>query len=252
MSAFVTTGTVSPSITRTGRNEPFELQVARGQITFHSVVNVFGYQPLVSTGNYAVWENVAAYTFPSSAVVMTLQSSSASDTGVSVLINGLDANYNMISETVTGVNGTTGTTTVNSYLRINSMFVTTTTATVGNITAKNGGTTYAQINAGVGKTQMAIYTVPAGYEFYLNRIDVFASNPYTSSNFLTFTNQQSAGGVTLNIAQSPFVSILDVHRQYPLKYAAQTDIQFKVATSAGTYAVGAFGEGVLVKIDGTL
>jgi hypothetical protein len=252
MSAFTSTGAVNQSITRIGRNEPFELQVARNQITFHNVVNIFGYQPSVTTTSIPVWENASAYTFPSSALVMTLLSSSASDTNVSVLINGLDANYNMISETVTGINGTTGVTTTNSYLRINSMFVTSTTALVGNITAKNSTTTYAQINAGVNKTQMAIYTVPAGYSFYLNRIDVFASNPYTSANYLTFTNVQTTNGVTFAVAQSPFISILDIHRQYPLAYAEKTDIQFQVKTSSSTYAVGAFGEGVLVKNDGTL
>jgi len=43
------TGVVNQSITRVGRYEPFELQVARGQITGHSVVNIFGYQPSVTT-----------------------------------------------------------------------------------------------------------------------------------------------------------------------------------------------------------
>jgi hypothetical protein len=250
MSAFTTTGVVMPSITRTGLHEPFELQVSRGQITGHSVVNVFGYQTSVSTGNYAVWENVSAYAFPGSAVIMTLASASASDTAVSVLINGLDAGYNIIFEIV-ALNGTTGVSTVNSYLRINSMVVTA-GSPAGIVTAKNGGTTYAQINVGVGKTQMAIYTVPAGYTYYVSRINMFASNPYTSSNYLTFTNQQTNGGITLAIAQSPFISILDIHRYYPLSYNEKTDIQFKVATSAGTYAVGAFGEGVLVKNEGAL
>jgi len=32
-------------------------------------------------------------------------------------------------------------------------------------------TTYAQINTGIGRTQAAIYTVPAGYTFYLSRVD---------------------------------------------------------------------------------
>ena len=42
------------------------------------------------------------------------------------------------------------------------MIITSGNAT-GVITAKNGGTTYAQITAGNGRSQMSIYTVPAGY-----------------------------------------------------------------------------------------
>lgn len=38
------------STTRVGKNEPFELQVARGQISWHTPVNIFGYQPAVGSG----------------------------------------------------------------------------------------------------------------------------------------------------------------------------------------------------------
>ena len=233
------------------------MQVSRNQITGHSVLNIFGYQASVTTASIPVWENASAYTYPTSALTMTY-ASTASET-LTMTVTGLDANYAVVTDTVTFTAGTSGTATNGTqFFRINSMIVTSTGtlggANVGTITAKNGGTTYAQIAIGVGKTQMAIYTVPAGFSFYLNRIDVFASNPYTSANNLTFINwqQNPATKVAFNIAQSPFISILDIHRQYPLIYTEKTDIQFRVNTSAGTYAVGAFGEGVLVANDGTI
>ena len=257
MTTFTTTGAVNQSITRTGRNEPFELQVARSQISFHNVVNIFGYQASVTTASIPVWENASVYTYPTSALTMTY-ASTASET-LTMTVTGLDANYAVVTDTVTFTAGTSGTATNGTqFFRINSMVVTSTGtlggANVGTITAKNSGTTYAQIAIGVGKTQMAIYTVPAGFSFYLNRIDVFASNQYTSANNLMFINwqQNPATKVAFNVAQSPFISILDIHRQYPLIYTEKTDIQFRVNTSAGTYAVGAFGEGVLVANDGTL
>ena len=251
------TGVVNQSNTRVGRYEPFELQVARGQITGHSVVNIFGYQPSVTTTSIPVWENASAYTYPTSALTMTY-ASTATET-LTMTVNGLDANYIPVSDTVVFSAGTTGTATNGTkFFRINNMIVTT-VATLGGsnagvITAKNGGTTYAQIATGVGKTQMAIYTVPAGNSFYLNRIDVFASNAYTSANYLTFVNwqQSPSTNTAFLVAQSPFISILDIHRHYPLAYGEKTDIQFRVNTSASTYAVGAFGEGVLVATDGTL
>ena len=248
---------INDSVTKRGYHEPFELQVSRNQITGHSVLNIFGYQASVTTTSIPVWENASVYTYPTSALTMTY-ASTASET-LTMTVTGLDANYAVVTDTVTFTAGTSGTATNGTqFFRINSMVVTSTGTlggtNVGTITAKNGGTTYAQIAIGVGKTQMAIYTVPAGFSFHLNRIDVFASNPYTSANNLTFINwqQNPATKVAFNVAQSPFISILDIHRQYPLIYTEKTDIQFRVNTSAGTYAVGAFGEGVLVANDGTI
>ena len=248
---------INDSVTKRGYHEPFELQVSRNQITGHSVLNIFGYQTSVTTASIPVWENASVYTYPTSALTMTY-ASTASET-LTMTVTGLDANYAVVTDTVTFTAGTSGTATNGTqFLRINSMVVTSTGTlggtNVGTITAKNGGTTYAQIAIGVGKTQMAIYTVPAGFSFHLNRIDVFASNPYTSANNLTFINwqQNPATKVAFNVAHSPFISILDIHRQYPLIYTEKTDIQFRVNTSAGTYAVGAFGEGVLVANDGTI
>ena len=248
---------INDSVTKRGYHEPFELQVSRNQITGHSVLNIFGYQASVTTTSIPVWENASVYTYPTSALTMTY-ASTASET-LTMTVTGLDANYAVVTDTVTFTAGTSGTATNGTqFFRINSMIVTSTGTlggtNVGTITAKNGSTTYAQIAIGVGKTQMAIYTVPAGFSFHLNRIDVFASNPYTSANNLTFINwqQNPATKVAFNVAQSPFISILDIHRQYPLIYTEKTDIQFRVNTSAGTYAVGAFGEGVLVANDGTI
>ena len=248
---------INDSVTKRGYHEPFELQVSRNQITGHSVLNIFGYQASVTTASIPVWENASVYTYPTSALTMTY-ASTASET-LTMTVTGLDANYAVVTDTVTFTAGTSGTATNGTqFFRINSMVVTSTGTlggtNVGTITAKNGGTTYAQIAIGVGKTQMAIYTVPAGFSFHLNRIDVFASNPYTSANNLTFINwqQNPATKVAFNVAQSPFISILDIHRQYPLIYTEKTDIQFRVNTSVGTYAVGAFGEGVLVANDGTI
>ena len=48
------------SITQTGTYEPFELQVARGQITGHEVINIFGYNPDVDTSEESVWPEPTA------------------------------------------------------------------------------------------------------------------------------------------------------------------------------------------------
>ena len=266
MSTFNSTGAVSQSITRTGRNEPFELQVARGQITFHNEQNVFAYGTTPATaGTFrTVWENMATteYVFPTSALTMQLASDNAADTA-KVTIVGLDANYAAISETLT-LNGTTNVPTTNQYLRINSMFVATGSATnpIGVITLKNSTVTYAQINtavfngvtSSVGQTQMAIFTVPAGYTFYGQRYGAYSSFNGNSANYTTYravTN--SSAGVQKLIVQTPFNTNYEVQRHYPLPYAEKTDLRWQIAPSAAVAAVVSINiGGILIKNDGSL
>ena len=251
-------GVVNQSITRAGCYEPFALQASRGQITNHSVVSIFGYQSAVSTTFIPIWENATTYTYPTSAVVMTLASTSASDVGASVLINGLDAGYNAISETVTFTGGNyTGANTTKSYLRINSMSVTAVpvvgTSNVGTITLKNGGTTYAQIAIGVGRTQMSIYTVPNGNTFYLDRTQGFTNVVYTSGIYATYRMSAiNENGVLSLVTQYPLTSNFTIERLYPHAYGQKTDIQWQMVASTGPMAVGFAAQGILVSNDGTI
>src|SRR5210317_2272022 len=111
------TKTVS-SITRIGQTEPFELQVSRDQIAYHEVRNIFGWQSSVTTSFIPLWENATAYTYPGSALTMTVTTSSASDNGASITIIGLDASYNVISDTVIANNAVPPTTSI-GFFRIN-------------------------------------------------------------------------------------------------------------------------------------
>lgn len=246
MAAFANSGVVWDSITKNGKFEDFNLQVARGQITNHSSVNIFGYQSAVGTSFIPAWENAASYAYPGSAVVMTIASASgATDAGIKVLVNGLDSAYAVLSETVT-LNGSGTVNTTGSYLRINSMVITSGNP-AGIITAKNGGTTYAQINVGVGRTQMSIFTVPAGSTFYLDRSQAFSNVTYTSAAFTNYrTYQVGSSGVISLVAQRPFISNFLIERIYPNAYAEKTDIQWQFSASASTQTIGFAAEGILV------
>ena len=243
------------SITRVGTYEPFELQVARGQIQGHSTLNIYGFQAAVTTANIPAWEVAGAYTYPASAATMKLASSvntGADKTGTTVLIQGLDANYDSISETLT-LNGTTVVVTTKSYLRIQSIGVSSVTGGVnptGTITLKDltNTTTYAQINPSIGRSQMAVYTVPAGYTFYLSRIDAYTSANGSSADWIQYRNvaTSSTGVVTLS-QQAPFTNTYHAQRVMPRPFAEKTDIQLQAKTSANTYAVSIAAEGYLVK-----
>lgn len=237
------------SQTQYGKNEDFDLQVARGQVQGHSTVNIYGYQSAVGTSFIPVWENATTYTYPVAATQMHL-AGSVGDTAT-ITINGLDANYGMISENVV-LNGATAVTTVKSYLRINSMNVAVGSATnpSGVVTLKDltDTTIYAQINTGVGRTQMAIYTVPAGYTFYLSRIDVNTS--LNGSNFATYQNKTvSAAGVVQLTQQAPFAINYHTQRVMPRPFVEKTDMQLQCKVNSTTGAVSISQEGYLIKND---
>jgi hypothetical protein len=242
------------SVTRNGAYEPFDLQVARNQIMGHSVLSLFGYQASVTTTPIPVWENASTYTYITAASTLSLVSTSASDdTSAKILISGLDSNFNPISETL-AMNGTGAVTTVNSYFRVNNLVMvspgTSQNTNIGTITLKQSSNVIAQINAGVGKSQSTIYTVPAGYSFYLDLAEVNTSNSYTGSTIITYKVQaiNNLTGVKLNVLQQPFVSIYTASRSSdPFIYTEKTDIQWQLSTSTGTVAAGIILTGKLIQ-----
>lgn len=227
-----------------GTVEPFDLQVARGQITAHSTVNIYGYQANVANSFIAIWELNTDYTFPVAATKMQLTGTDA-DTA-KILINGLDANYTAISETVT-LNGTTPVNTVSSYFRINGMQVTSGNP-AAEVTLKDltGTTTYARINAGVGRTQAAIYTVPAGYTYYLERVNIYTS--LNGNKYATYRNKTiNSNGVITLTQQAPFPVFYEAQRVVPRPFTEKTDIVLQCKIDSGNGEIAIAQEGYLIK-----
>ena len=236
-----------PSMTELSRTEPFELQVARGLIAGHTSLNISGYQALVGTSFIPIWENPTAYVYPSSASIMLLSSSSASDTSVLIQINGLDADYVMISEQLLLTNGTTGVATVNSYLRVTSLTVIDGVNPVGAISLTDNAktNTYAKINAGVGVSAMTIYTVPAGYTFYLAKSWAYTHQGNNqNSSYRSYTISPS--GIVRAVLQVPFATEYLSEKSVPRAYAEKTDIQWQCSSSQ-TSEIGMQIEGILIK-----
>ena len=223
------------SITQVGTSEPFELQVARGQIPGHKSVFKFGLNPSVQNVEETVWEGGGLYVYPASALIMTVTSASgATDNGVVITISGLDADYNEQSETVT-LAGSGAATTTKSFLRVNRGFVAGSQEPDGEITVVSGGVTYAYVNGG-NQTLMAVWTVPAGYDGYLTQLDVTVlteqNNTFGNIRLVTrdlgsvFRTQESfsveQGTITL-----PY--------SIPVRIPEKTDIEYR-AIASGTSA----------------
>jgi hypothetical protein len=256
-------GVTAWSITQNGLHEPFELQVARDQISWHKTVLVSGYSGATSTSYQTIWSQNTLYSYPASATVMTVSSSSASDTAAgtgarTVYINGLDANYNEISETVT-LNGTSGVNTVNSYLRMFHVMVATAGSGgaavgaiyvgTGTITAGVPANVYGVYGANGGSTA-CIWTVPAGYTAHIVSAAIAAgcttANAFTSLGLYN----RPLGGVFDNTVQgrcangAPFA----IPFFYPISFPEKTDLEIRAASTTAS-SVSAQMQIVYIKND---
>ena len=229
--------------------------VALGKSGGNTARNIFGYNAAIPDTFVPAWELATAYTYPTTAETMTLRWNTA-DEGYVILIKGLDANYDEIQETV--ALGPTGTqTTANQYYRINDLItVATPGGAFGNplndISLTNAGNTvtYARIDAGAGKNQAAIFTVPRGYQFALLRISAFCASASQNNRIIAFRNvARLKTGVILRVAQTEFLEQMIIDRQVPFVYDECTDIEFQLKGSAGTQFIGVFGEGILHEKD---
>jgi len=218
--------------------------IAKGNIWDSQALNIFGFNRTVGTSYETIWDDGGNYVYPSSAVAMDVVSSSSSDT-MQVLINGLDANYEAISETVT-LTGTSAVTTSAAFFRINSAVILT-GSNVGEISISNGGTKYAFIGAEIGTTQSSVYTVPAGHSIYLFRIDC-TSGTANGQKFLYLRNvATNSVGRTLRVTEATFFESVSFDRQVPFKIGEKTDFHFECKSSSSTNEVSLFVEAILVR-----
>ena len=255
------------SISRFGLTEPFNLQVARGQIGYHESIYKFGNNPEVADSVETVWPQGGLYSYLTSASVLKVSSSSTDDasagTGArTVQLFGLDGDYNEISEVVT-LNGQTAVNTTQSYLRINRMIVRSAGsggANAGIIYAGTGTVTtgvpaniYATVNGdGTNQTLMALWTVPAGYTGYLMQYDV--SNG-TTSNTPAVCKLLLVARPYGEVFQSKDVKSLTTGMHIenslvvPIQFAEKTDIEVRAVSSSAsvTFDISASLEIIYIK-----
>lgn len=258
-------GSVVSSISRTGRYEPFELQVSRGQITMHSTIYKFGYSTLIDGTIYPIWNVAANRVYLTTAAAMQVSSSSANDASPSgsgahiVLIEGLDQNYNPISEYIT-LAGQTAVPTTKSYLRVTGITVTDKGVNGGNVGTIYVGTgtvttgvpavIHEVVPPGFNKEASGVYTVPAGYTAYL-RVGGLSGQD-NGAGYMT-------GRLVVSNQGSPFVASaatvfttgqVNYDFPYPIAIPEKSDIEARAVSSSGTNTVSSYFGMILIKNDG--
>lgn len=227
---------------------PWPLQVARGLVTGVTGLSISGYNADVGTSYIPLWHTNTAYTYLNAAASLRVWSDSASDTNVSVLVSGLDANYALQTETVVLTNGATGVLTAQSFLRVNNISLTRTPMNVGVIHCGNTGktVTLAAIEAGAGRSQQTIYTVPAGYTFYLTQSNWYTNNTGQNTGLYRSWTQSSTGVINI-ILVFPFPENYNSLKVVPRPYPEKTDIQWQVQSKSGASGIGGQVEGYLIQ-----
>lgn len=225
----------------------FNQQVAMGKVPGVTGLSISGYRRSNTTAFLPAWED-GDYVYFSSAQVVRVWSASASDTNVSVLINGLNANYEQQTETVVLTNGTTGVLTTKQFLRINGISLTRAPNNVGLIYAGSSDKTITLAyigttsNISAGRSQMTVYTVPAGYTFFLTQSNWYinASQP---ASYRSWT--RSPDGLINVILNFPILDQYNSLKVVSRPYVEKTDIQWQASVPNNT-AVGGQIEGYLI------
>lgn len=251
-----------PSISAERRHEDFTLQVARGQIAGHRSVIVFGFNPDVDTSECTVWPRAGLLQHPATAVQLLVSSTSTNDTSAgtgarTVMVSGLDNNYEEISEVVT-LNGQTAVTTTQSFLRINYAAVASAGSTrsaagdiyfgAGTVTAGVPATVYDIIKFNYNNTITGHYTIPAGHTAYLVQGLFSAGQPSGSTQIQGRLLTTGVSGIRHTAAITTLNNgVADYVFEYPVPVPEKTDIEATAIGSANNNACSAMFILVLVK-----
>lgn len=235
------------------------LEIARGATTGVSPILLFGRNPDLDVGTEDLWAQGGNFVPPTAARVHALVSTSANDTAAgtgarTVFVEGLDSAFALASETVT-LNGATPVNTVSSYTMIHRL--TALTAGSGDVnagaitaTAAVDATVTCGIMVSAGRSQQAIFQIPAGKTGYLIQIQGGLQGGGSGAVDLFVFAKPFGGAFTVldNVAlDSVGASALQINYMVPLVVTEKTIIKLRGTSSAVNLDV--MGSFVVLLID---
>ena len=225
--------------------DDWKLQTARGKLRNAFHIHKFGRNSAPANGvEETVWDGSNLYpwaTWDAGADNVYLKSSATGDESKTIFIQGLDADFNLQSETVTldAADSTTGVASANTYVRLFRMYNIGDTDFVGNVGAhygSAGGTLVAQVLIGQGQTLMAVYTVPAGHTAYLMKYDFSGSANAAISSRLLFRPPNNV--FRIQHSGAVYGGQYDYEFQIPISIPEKTDIDLRLTASTGSAVLG--------------
>ena len=234
------------------------IPIANGDVDGYAAIHKFGRNPSIGNAPETVWMHGGKYQYLDVGSASTLyaysansEDSASGDGARTITILGLDNNFNEIEETVT----VGGAATTLEFLRVYRAYVATagvTTTNEGNVLISTGsggtGTVLADIGTigtgttfGLGQTQLALYTVPAGKTGYLTTWNVGCA-PMNNKATVLLKSREIDG-------DAPFRTkdIVDLVGGYhtqnysiPLRFPEKTDIEVVASADTSTIISSSF------------
>lgn len=208
-------------------DERFNL--ARGLVRDAISVHKFGAIPSMSiSATGTIWDiNDTLYPWSAWATpgVVTALTVAAGDNGKILTVEGLDANYDLVSENIT-LSSSGSAAGIQTFSRLFRGYISTGSGTnVGNITVQIGGTTILQVNANFGQTLMSVYTIPNGYTGYLTQVICTTQNSHDMEGTI-FIKPLNGVFRIAHIFEASYDSYF-YRFDVPLKITEKSDIDFR-------------------------
>ena len=174
----------------------------------------------------------------------------ATDNGVKVVVQGLDEDYNEVSQEVTLAGAGTATTT-QTFLRVFRAYVSGSQEPTGNLNITNGGTTYARITLAENQTLMAMWTVPAGYTGFLDHVNIATGTTNANQYITAEIVQRELDGVFRVMMKQTLGSggVANFLIRYPILVPEKTDIEVRAISSGASNSVSANFSMIYIKND---
>ena len=226
--------------------EDEDIWIAAGEVKNVSHVNKFGFKESVGSADFeTVWDGTGNLPYLTTASTLTVTADDIADSGDDIIIQGLDGNYQPLSETIEAT--TAGNTGTSEFLRVfRAQYIaevdSDNTADI-NITG-GGGQTLATISAGFGQSLMAVYTVPANTNAYLKKIQTTTDkNQAFETKLIARPIEQGSFNT-----KGRFSGTEQTGYDYtiPLKFEAKTDLEVR-AKGAGSPNISAVFDLILVE-----
>jgi len=221
-------------------NMPFGLGVQKGLVTNFSATGIFGYNSDISSTFETISSVGGIYVYPTaSSTAVATSSNTASDNTGTVLVSGLDSNFDIASEIIT-IGGSASTT---SFIRIfSARMVTANTgdANVGNITITVDSKTVAYIPATYGSSLSANYCVPRNYKGYI--LSAYAGVSKQKELTAKIMTKEVNNGNVWNTVGFQTTFAVPVYQEFtvPIQINEKTDIEMRALTDATTSVSGGF------------
>ena len=225
------------------------IHIANGQMLNTSHINKFGYTGADVNGTATIWDGTAVsgatvYTYLTAPVTLKVESDDDPDDGATYLIEGLDGDYNPVSESITTDAVTGEGYGTQQFLRVFRARITSNGGVnEGNvsITSNDGNNTLlAYIKADNGQTLMSIYTVPAGKTAYLFKLHGSVDKANVGVQFMFFETPFGGAKNIKHMSGTQGGNPIDYDYPVPLRFEEKSDLEMTIKTAASCGAGGVF------------